>query len=116
MDKGYYIGSEKSLLFYFLGILTWGVAMSWLIIIIFWLIVYLFIKQPYNWYYDTYLKSEHWCRLRKRVLVRDHYQCTQCHSKRNLQVHHLVYHLYHEQMNELTTLCRRCHRYRHNKY
>jgi 5-methylcytosine-specific restriction endonuclease McrA len=85
------------------------------------LVIYLifrhYSKRPYNWYYDNYLKSEHWRKLRQRVLARDHYQCTSCHCKNNLQIHHLSYkHLHHERMNELVTLCPRCHRYRHNKY
>jgi 5-methylcytosine-specific restriction endonuclease McrA len=80
------------------------------------LIIYIMVKHYINSHYQRYLRSFNWRMIRQQVLFRDHYQCCDCHSRLNLQVHHLTYaHLYHEQLDDLITLCRRCHRKRHKK-
>ncbi len=64
--------------------------------------------------YIDLLKDPRWLNKRKRILARDKNQCTVCHSKRRLQVHHTYY--YKKQVNpwcypdeSLLTLCKDCH-------
>lgn len=62
--------------------------------------------------YKEYLLSKDWDSIREQIYKRDNYECTQCHSKINLQAHHTTYdNLYNENehLNELTTLCKKCH-------
>jgi len=66
--------------------------------------------------YVLFLRSNYWKRVRKKVLQRDNYTCTQCGRHKQLQVHHLTYehhnfeHLY---LGDLTTLCNKCHELLH---
>jgi hypothetical protein len=109
-------------LFLFRGILTQGDCMDEFIINI---IVLFSIYLMFRHYalkakatsYNAYLSSHHWRSLRLKVLARDNYRCTDCHSPINLHVHHLSYsHLGKERMYELETLCSSCHGKRHNHY
>ena len=60
--------------------------------------------------YDEYLKSPEWLRRRERRLFNDGYRCMMCGSAKNLNVHHITYdHVYNEPMEDLVTLCNRCH-------
>lgn len=64
--------------------------------------------------YAHFLASDHWAGMRQRVLERDAGSCTRCPSKVRLQVHHLTYkRLGRERMEDLTMLCRACHREAH---
>lgn len=66
--------------------------------------------------YNQYLKSPEWKQKREQVLSRDNYQCINCGSKEDLNVHHLTYkHFKHELLIELITLCKRCHAIIHKK-
>ena len=63
----------------------------------------------------TYLTSENWRMLRRKVLQRDNYQCVTCHSTANLNIHHITYiDLGDESLDQLTTLCATCHTDLHN--
>lgn len=69
-------------------------------------------------YYEGYLQSAHWRHVRGLALARDGYRCRQCRARHGLQVHHLTYrHLWHEEehLEDLRTLCRRCHRRAHGR-
>jgi 5-methylcytosine-specific restriction endonuclease McrA len=64
--------------------------------------------------YIELLEDPCWLNKRKRILSRDNYQCTVCHSKKILQVHHTYY--YKKQVapwcypdESLLTLCKVCH-------
>lgn len=60
--------------------------------------------------YSEYIKTPHWKALRAKAIFRDSGQCTVCGSRSKLEVHHLNYrNLGHESMEDLTTLCGRCH-------
>ena len=60
--------------------------------------------------YEIYLQSSEFARLRAEVFERDNYTCVTCGSEDNLQVHHLTYlHVYHEYLDELVCVCRKCH-------
>jgi hypothetical protein len=117
-------GSRKTIPFYFFvwGILIRGVIVDEFIVnIIVLFSIYLMLRhyalKTKATSYNAYLSSQHWKSLRQKVLARDNYRCTDCHSPINLHVHHLSYsHLGKERMYELETLCSRCHRYRHNKH
>lgn len=64
--------------------------------------------------YEAYLKSVRWRALRDKVLKRDSWKCTECRSKYNLHAHHLTYdRVGEEQLEDLKTLCRKCHSARH---
>lgn len=66
--------------------------------------------------YAEYLKSPEWTAIRTEVLQRDGHACSQCGSSISLQVHHTTY-LYRrgeEPLSALETLCRVCHRSRHD--
>lgn len=56
-------------------------------------------------------RPEHWARVRDEVLKRDGYQCRLCEAEARLEVHHRHYRNWgRELLDDLTTLCRRCHK------
>lgn len=64
--------------------------------------------------YKKYLLSSKWQWYRKKILKRDGYKCTECESEENLNIHHLTYrNLGSEQMEDLITLCAKCHKDAH---
>ena len=66
--------------------------------------------------YSAYLRSPKWYRIRKKVLKRDSYQCIGCGASRKLQVHHKNYkNIGKEKLDDLITLCARCHFIFHKK-
>lgn len=66
--------------------------------------------------YADYLLSPWWRGLRAKVLMRD-LVCQRCSSAEGLQVHHVAYvRLGAESLDDLTTLCSRCHRALHQRH
>src|SRR3990167_6908428 len=66
--------------------------------------------------YIHYLKSNQWKDLRRAVIKRDNFICVDCKENKMLDVHHLTYENFrHEKLEELVTLCRKCHDKRHGK-
>jgi 5-methylcytosine-specific restriction endonuclease McrA len=61
--------------------------------------------------YREYLASPLWAFKRAGALARDGYRCRLCNSKvAPLHVHHRTYDRFgHEDLNDLTTLCEKCH-------
>lgn len=62
--------------------------------------------------YKAFLKTKYWYSVRKEVLIRDNFTCTKCGSKKKLEVHHKTYkhhHQEHKHLNDLITLCSKCH-------
>lgn len=60
--------------------------------------------------YNKYMSSGYWKDIKEQILERDKHKCRLCNSKKNLQVHHRTYdNLYHEDLEELITLCKKCH-------
>lgn len=60
--------------------------------------------------YKEYLKSDYWLGIREQVYERDGHKCKLCDSPKNICVHHLSYeNLYNEKLEDLVTLCRKCH-------
>lgn len=59
--------------------------------------------------YSEYLKSDHWKMMRQKRLAIDGYECQICGAKSNLRVHHLRYGDW-ESINDLLTVCDKCHR------
>jgi hypothetical protein len=69
-----------------------------------------------SWFekYDEYLRSEDWQERRQQILSRDGRRCTKCNSSHYLQVHHLTYaRVGDENLDDLVTLCRKCHEKEH---
>lgn len=65
---------------------------------------------------QQYLKSNEWKTKRQQVLSRDLFQCQDCGTSSNLNVHHLRYdRLGTEPLSHLVTLCSSCHTNRHEK-
>lgn len=66
--------------------------------------------------YKKYLRSDYWDEIKNQVLERDDNRCRLCNSKENLQVHHRTYkHLENEKLEELITLCKKCHYITHKR-
>lgn len=65
--------------------------------------------------YREYLKSEHWAQLRMKQPKK---KCTACHTKKNLDLHHMVYldDWYKTTSKHLCWLCRRCHSLFHSEF
>ena len=61
--------------------------------------------------------SPEWQEMRMRVLKRDKFMCQECGSAINVQVHHLRYPDVwgEENIDDLITLCNRCHAKVHGK-
>lgn len=67
--------------------------------------------------YLEYLQSEHWFELRNARKVMDNNECQLCASTKYLHVHHRFYRKNHydTQLEDLITLCSRCHARHHDK-
>lgn len=67
--------------------------------------------------YSRYRRSTHWRELRLKVLERDGYRCQGCKAtaqQKVLEVHHKTYRrVGRERMEDLITLCQRCHATEH---
>ena len=64
--------------------------------------------------YNAYLKSPEWREKREQVLLRDQYKCQDCGAHERLEVHHTTYkRVFHEDLDDLITLCRDCHQNEH---
>lgn len=74
--------------------------------------------NPYWFDKATYLQSAEWQALRNQVLLRDHHTCCKCGlSPSSLDIHHIRYdHLGKEPLEDLVSLCRKCHQEVHDKY
>lgn len=67
--------------------------------------------------YREYLKSNEWKEIKSLVLKRDGNKCIKCGSSNSLQIHHTTYvNIFNEAENldDLITLCGRCHMEEHN--
>lgn len=68
--------------------------------------------------YSQYLQSDQWRQVAKAAKSRDKYKCRICNSPHDLNVHHRTYENLGNEMHhldDLTTLCRRCHASFHGK-
>ena len=60
--------------------------------------------------YLRYLLTPEWRSLADQAKERDHYRCVYCGSPDELEVHHKTYkRVGHEELDDLITLCHRCH-------
>lgn len=68
-----------------------------------------------NWYREIYLASPHWRYVRQKKLEATDATCEHCgHRSWSNDVHHRTYdHLGAERLEDLETLCRRCHTEEH---
>jgi hypothetical protein len=67
--------------------------------------------------YDAYLLSPQWQELRQQALERDGHRCRVCNSAKRLDVHHRTYERFgHEDLDDLTVLCRGCHERYHGPF
>ena len=64
----------------------------------------------------TYLQSDKWRTIRQQVFIRDKYRCQICGTNKSLNCHHISYiNLGSESLEDLTTLCEKCHTNLHNE-
>jgi hypothetical protein len=86
--------------------------------------IYSRLDANINGDYAAYLQSPHWLRLRELVLRRDQYKCRRCGSSYHwadsnsqdvLHCHHMTYDRRgEERLDDLVTLCARCHKLVHD--
>lgn len=73
------------------------------------------LKNKQDWYRNIYLKSEHWKNLRKEK-KKVNPVCEVCGAKKKLDVHHKNYrNIYDVLLEDLETLCRKCHNKEHKR-
>ena len=66
------------------------------------------IEYKYN--YSKYLESDNWKKIREQVLERDNHKCTVCGDTNNLVIHHTSYdNIGNEKIEDLITVCEKCH-------
>lgn len=66
-------------------------------------------------FYKLYLQTDLWKTTRRARIKLDNYRCAQCGSPINLNVHHITYdRLGCEDMEDLVTLCKKCHEHLHH--
>lgn len=76
---------------------------------------YYWFDLAYRPYY-SFLDSQYWNEVRKRVKERDGHKCQICGSEENLQAHHKTYEFRgreHLNLETLETICLPCHRQHH---
>src|SRR3972149_8589539 len=75
------------------------------------------IKEAKMITYYEYLESDLWSKLRAKVKKRDKRRCRLCNSSGNLHVHHRKYpEVYgQEPLEDLITICEKCHGLFHKK-
>lgn len=65
--------------------------------------------------YKKYLGSNEWKNIRNKRLERDGFKCVCCGAAANLEVHHTTYdRIGNENIEDLITLCKDCHKAIHN--
>ncbi len=65
-------------------------------------------------FYNDYLRSEHWKKVRSEALTASDNKCLLCSSKQDLNVHHKTHAtIRKESLNDLIVLCDTCHRKHH---
>lgn len=68
--------------------------------------------------YVKSLNTDYHREVRRRALIRDGFQCVDCNTKLNLELHHISY--AHrgcelDYMEDVVILCEKCHQKRHKK-
>jgi 5-methylcytosine-specific restriction endonuclease McrA len=67
--------------------------------------------------YQDYLQTPEWQEKRGYALELALHRCQMCNSEKSLQVHHRTYERRgHEDLEDLTVLCKPCHEKHHNKH
>ena len=63
---------------------------------------------------QEYRESKEWAELSQKRFLKDGLRCVKCGSTKNLVAHHLNYYrMFHEDINDLITLCGECHKKLH---
>ena len=66
--------------------------------------------------YQKYLESDEWRDRRNKRIDLDEHKCQICGARHNLEVHHLTYaRIFNEDIDDLITLCDKCHRTVHGR-
>src|ERR1041385_70422 len=68
-----------------------------------------------DYYRNVYLTTEHWKNVREEKLTQTPF-CQNCGSTKHLEPHHIRYkNVYDVELNDLKTLCRKCHIDKHKQ-
>ncbi len=60
--------------------------------------------------FREYISSKEWKELKEERLKKDNYKCVLCKSQERLTCHHLTYkRIFKEEINDLISLCKKCH-------
>jgi len=71
-------------------------------------------RKKWDYYRNTYLKSDEWKHKRSLIMNNYNWQCQNCKSKAT-DLHHLTYeNMFCEKFEDLKPLCRSCHEKEHN--
>lgn len=66
--------------------------------------------EEHDYTYHEHMKSDYWRKIRNEARERDKHKCRHCGSGQNLVCHHITYeNLGNESLDDLLTLCKRCH-------
>ena len=63
---------------------------------------------------ESYYATSHWRDLRMRRIEFDGRRCVRCHASSALEVHHWIYDLFREDLQDVETLCHECHTWLHS--
>jgi len=67
-----------------------------------------------EWYWQVYLKSDHWNDLRTTALENANHRCCKCGCGGKLDVHHERYKsIFNVTQDDLSVMCRKCHHAEH---
>jgi len=67
-----------------------------------------------EWYWQVYLKSNHWNDLRTTALENANHRCCKCGCGGSLDVHHERYKsIFNVTQDDLSVMCRKCHHAEH---
>ncbi len=73
------------------------------------LVAYVPVAEVTEAMQEAYYQTQHWKLKRNERMQHDEYRCCHCRSRELLQVHHWVYELFAESLEDLVTLCDKCH-------
>jgi len=71
-------------------------------------------ERQWNYYFNTYLKSDEWYHKRQLIMEYYNWTCQECGAEAK-DLHHITYdNIFKEKFEDLQPLCRNCHTKKHN--
>ena len=66
--------------------------------------------------HPDFYQSAEWKKIRRGILKRDNNACKECGSTESLHVHHIKYREFSNKRKNLITLCKVCHKKKHDNW